>query len=175
MVRGTTASGGAPSQFSSTYIADLLESGELQKHIHGTLQPAYASRYRTMISAIEQHLVPLGVELPQSDRDVVGGYFVWISLPQQLRGAEVARRAKEDENLVVAQGELFEVPGDTETASFPHGIRLCFAWETEENLEEGIKRLASVIRMMQRDGESNGVQHGTEDGQSRKEEAGKFK
>lgn len=128
-----------------------------------------------MISAVQQHLVPLGVQLPQSDRDVVGGYFIWISLPQRLRGAEVARRAKEDENLVVAQGELFEVPGDTETASFPHGIRLCFAWETEDNLREGVERLASVIRTMQRGGESNGVQRGTANGRSRKEGIGEFK
>lgn len=128
-----------------------------------------------MISAIQRHLAPLGVQLPQSHRDVVGGYFVWISLPQQLRGAEVARRAKADENLVVAQGELFEVPGDTGTASFPHGIRLCFAWETEDNLREGVERLASVIRTMQQRGASNGVQRATANGQSRKEGVGEVK
>jgi len=108
-----------------------------------------------MISAIETNLLPLGVKISQPDRDVVGGYFIWLTLPSSLRGAAVAQRAKEEENLIVAQGELFEVPGDTDHASFPHDLRLCFAWEDEDKLAEGIRRLASVIRNMQND--SGGV------------------
>jgi DNA-binding transcriptional MocR family regulator len=56
-----------------------------------------------MVAAINKHLVPLGVGLPQTDREVVGGYFIWLTLPSPLKGATVAQRAKEDENLAVAQ------------------------------------------------------------------------
>jgi len=107
-----------------------------------------------MMSAIETHLIPLGVKLPQPSRDIVGGYFIWISLPEPLKGAEVTRRAEKDANLIVAQGELFEVPGDVENASFPRNIRLCFSWEDEWKLEQGIERLASVISRMQSEGEN---------------------
>jgi hypothetical protein len=55
-----------------------------------------------MIAAINKFLVPLGVGVPQTDRDVVGGYFIWLTLPNGLKGAVVAQRAKEDENVVVS-------------------------------------------------------------------------
>lgn len=56
-----------------------------------------------MLTAINEELIPLGVRLPQTDREVVGGYFIWLTLPSPLKGAVVAQRAKDDENLVVAQ------------------------------------------------------------------------
>jgi DNA-binding transcriptional MocR family regulator len=55
-----------------------------------------------MIAAINEFLVPLGVGVPQTDRDVVGGYFIWLTLPNGLKGNVVAQRAKEDENVVVS-------------------------------------------------------------------------
>ncbi|KAF2087045.1 PLP-dependent transferase [Saccharata proteae CBS 121410] len=140
---GSTRSGGAPSQLTSTYISLMLETGELQRHVHETLQPAYGSRYRTMMTAIDALLVPLGVTLPQST-PIVGGYFVWLTLPAPLKGADVARLAKE-ENLIVAEGDMFQVPGDS-TVSFPCDIRLCFSYEPEANLTAGIERLAARVR-----------------------------
>ena len=86
-------------------MADTLQTGDLQRHVFEVLQPAFGKRYRALVGAINQWLVPLGVKLPQMDRDVVGGYFVWLTLPHPIRGAVVANRAKEDENLIVAQGE----------------------------------------------------------------------
>ena len=56
-----------------------------------------------MIEAINKHLTPLGVRMSQSDREIVGGYFIWLTLPPPLKGADVAQRAKEDDNVVVAQ------------------------------------------------------------------------
>lgn len=49
--------------------------------------------------------MPLGVQLPESNHDVIGGYFIWLTLPHGLKGAVVAQRAKDDENVIVAQGE----------------------------------------------------------------------
>lgn len=137
----------------SAVAADLLQTGSLQHHISNVLQPAYASRYRGMMSAIEQHLLPLGVWLPQTGRESVGGYFIWFALPRPLQAVDVTRRAQEQANLIVAQGALFEVPGDSAEITFPDCIRLCFAWEDEHKLAEGIERLAAVIREMQRDDE----------------------
>jgi DNA-binding transcriptional MocR family regulator len=113
------------------------------------------------MSAIKTHLVPLGVKLPQEDRKVVGGYFVWLTLPPRIRASLLSRRLRDTVNLVVAEGELFEVPGD-DTCSFKYDIRLCFAWEEEERLDEGIRRLAEVLGAMQ--GEAEGIS-----GLSRKE------
>lgn len=102
------------------------------------------------MASIERYLIPLGVTLPQADRDVVGGYFLWLSLPRPLQGTHVAKQALADENLIVAQGELFEVPGENDHARFSHEVRLCFAYEDEDALVEGVKRLSRVIIRMQR-------------------------
>jgi DNA-binding transcriptional MocR family regulator len=117
------------------------------------------------MDAVREHLVPLGVKLPQQDREIVGGYFIWLRLPSHIRANLLARRCKDTHNLVIADGPLFEVPGDAylkpqnENAekdargnaaptAFPYDIRLCFAWEEEEALVEGVERLASVITSM---------------------------
>lgn len=102
-----------------------------------------------MISAITTHLIPLGVTLPQTAREVVGGYFIWFSLPEPLLADDVAKRAKEDENLIVAQASLFAVYGDARKGELEREIRVCFSWEEEDRLAEGIERLAGVIRGMQ--------------------------
>jgi DNA-binding transcriptional MocR family regulator len=56
-----------------------------------------------MIEVIQKELIPLGARLPQTDRDVVGGYFVWLTLPDSVQGAVLAQRAKDEESVVVAQ------------------------------------------------------------------------
>lgn len=85
------------------FVAETLETGELQRFFHDHLQPAYGKRYRRMVQAIDKELVPLGVRMPQMDREVVGGYFIWLTLPSPLKGAVFAQRAKDEENVVVAQ------------------------------------------------------------------------
>ena len=56
----------------------------------------------------------MGFSLPQTDRAVIGGYFTWLTLPEKLdRSAQMlANRCKADENVIVAAGKIFEVPGD---------------------------------------------------------------
>ncbi|KAL1598706.1 Valine--pyruvate aminotransferase [Paraconiothyrium brasiliense] len=122
---GSSRSGGAPSQLAATFLGEMLESGDLQRHVYEVLQPSYGRRYQKFVSAIEKELIPLGARLPQTDRDVVGGYFIWLTLPDGIKSTVVVQRAREEENVVVAQGEIFEVPGDTDHAGthFEQDIR----------------------------------------------------
>ncbi|KAL9073543.1 MAG: hypothetical protein Q9157_004709 [Trypethelium eluteriae] len=165
---GTTKSGGAPSQLVSTFMADLLETGDLQNHVLSVLQPAYARRFFKMVSAIEKYLLPLGATMPQSERQVAGGYFIWISLPGHLLSTDVVQRAKIDQNVVVAPGEMFQIPGDeSEVNRFQRQIRLCFAWEDEDQLSEGVMRLGKVIQELLKEAPQKGLQHKTESSQNR--------
>lgn len=130
-------------------MCQLLESCDLQNHIIHTLQPTYARRYRSMMSAIERHLLPLGFSLPQINRDVIGGYFIWLSLPEPVRADDVVVLAKEEQNLVTAPGSIFAVWGDEGVVDLERNIRLSFSWEEEDKLAEGIERLGeTVCRMM---------------------------
>jgi DNA-binding transcriptional MocR family regulator len=149
---GSSRSGGAPSQLVATMMCELLKSGALQTHIERVLKPAYKRRYEIMMEAIKRELIPLGVWVDEGklkgagmENDVFGGYFIWIELPEGIDSEEVASRAKDQENLIVAPGAIFEVQGD-KGVTFPGGIRLCFSWEEEGDLEEGVVRLGRIIR-----------------------------
>jgi len=159
---GTTKSGGNPSQLTSVYVNQMLESGFVRDHLFHTVQPAYARRYRVMLQAVEEALLPLGCSLAQSDRSVVGGYFIWVALPDHVDAESLAERCKTEENVVVAPGSMFEVPGD-ENVAFPNSIRLCFSWEDETLLVEGVKRTAEALGRMLKDGGKPKSQGGNSD------------
>jgi DNA-binding transcriptional MocR family regulator len=169
---GSTRSGGAPSQLTATLVCELLkrtttapapaaDTGECQltRHIRDTLRPAYARRHGVLMRAIRAELVPLGIRVREGSLcgrdDVYGGYFVWMTLPPEATGTAtwptakvVAERCRADENLMIGNGELFEVHGDEGAVRFDNAIRLCFAWEDEEDLRDGVERLGRVIRKM---------------------------
>ncbi|CAK7273332.1 Valine--pyruvate aminotransferase [Sporothrix epigloea] len=151
---GSTKSGGAPSQFSAATISVLMRTGELDRSLREVVRPALQRRHRLLIQAYEKHLSPF-LELgcggfPTSAspvRTVFGGYFVWLKLRRpDMSAAVVAKRALARENLVIAGGPLFEVKGDEASARFDDRIRLCFSWEDEAKLEEGVERLGRVLR-----------------------------
>ena len=147
---GSSKSGGAPSQLVATFMSRMLASGDLQRHISQTLQPAYARQYRMMMQAIDEYLTPLGITVPQGKREVMGGYFVWLLLPGGLDAVEVAREAKETEGLDVAPGAVSAVWGDEGAVDLDRNIRLCFSYEEEGKLVEGVERLGRVVGRMLR-------------------------
>lgn len=128
-------------------MTHLLETGQLQNHIRHTLQPAYATNYHALHNAITTHLAPLGFTLPQSTRKVVGGFFVWLSLPEGMAAGEFARVCKEEEGVIVAPGAMFEVPGD-DGVKFDGNVRLCFAWEEKGRLVEGVMRMEKAAKRL---------------------------
>ena len=100
-----------------------------------------------MMNALHEHVVPLGVTMPQADRDVAGGYFIWLTLPGGLNSDLITKKALDEEGLVIASGTAFRVQGDPASEGlFIHEIRLCFSWAEEDLIEEGIQRLARVIK-----------------------------
>ncbi|RMZ92087.1 hypothetical protein DV736_g647, partial [Chaetothyriales sp. CBS 134916] len=149
---GSTRSGGSPSQLASSFLYSLIETSTLQNHVYHILQPAYARRYYKMISSIQKYLVPLGLVMPQSDKAITGGYFIWLTLPLPLTADAISEQALKEESLTVIPGSRFRVQGDEANphTKFDHDIRVCFAWEEEDLLSEGILRLANVVRRAQR-------------------------
>lgn len=177
---GTSKSGGAPSHLTSTFLTHALRHGALQAHIRTTLLPAYARQYATLHAAITAHLLPLGYTLLPAaasasashpppppagvaplDADA-GGYFLWLTLPPTLRAsaATLAAVCAREHALIVAPGGNFAVPGDRDEArglAFARNLRLCFAWESEERLREGVRRLARATgEMVRREGGGGG-------------------
>ena len=108
---------------------------------------------------MKRALIPLGVTIVENTLNgkdgVAGGYFIWIELPKGVDAEVVTSEAKSEEELIVAPGKIFEVQGD-ESIKFPNGLRLCFAWEAEEDLDEGVSRLARVVKKVI-EGKSGGI------------------
>lgn len=117
-----------------------------------------------MMSAIKTRLGPLGVRIttgapyimPESNDIVVpaGGFFTYISFPPSLPTADViARRAREEYGLTIAYGQMFVVRGDETSveradSGFGRGARLCWAWHESDEIEEAIKRLEELLKIM---------------------------
>jgi DNA-binding transcriptional MocR family regulator len=104
----------------------------------GMLRSAYGANARTILSALEQHMPP-GVtwSTPQ------GGMFVWIWLPEGMDGKVVLERALAEERVAFVPGEPFfaEVPT-------PNALRLSYSLPTEGEIEDGVAKLASLIKRM---------------------------
>jgi DNA-binding transcriptional MocR family regulator len=172
---GSSRSGGAPSQMTATIVTELLKSGDLERHIDGVLNPAYKKRYEIMIQAIQMYLIPLGVrvgEVSSQGNDVYGGYFIWLELPETVAAEDVVGRSKQEENLIVAPGHIFEVSNDP-SIKFENSLRVCFSWEGVEDLEEGIARLARVVSDV-KDGIAVPMHNGP-DNEGFKKDLGEFK
>lgn len=162
---GSNRSGGAASQLAAAVVHQLMAAGALDEHLARTVRPALRRRHRLIVEAVRRELGPLGVRVwggngaagagtvgagaAAEEDGVFGGYFVWLTLPEGMPEAEkVAELAREEENLIVAPGRLFEVKGDEAAVRFSRNVRLCFSWEEEEDVVEGVKRLGSVLRRM---------------------------
>lgn len=145
---GNTRSGGAPSQLTASIICEMMRTGGLDAHLRDVVRPALQRRHRKLVAAVETHLRDhVLVESDGQGADTYGGYFIWLRLRRQdIPAAELASRAMAAENLVVPPGSMFRVKGDEAAVPFDHHVRLCFAWEDEDHLDEGVRRLARVLR-----------------------------
>lgn len=153
-------------------MTHLLKTNQLQSHIKQTLQPAYANRYHTLLTAIKTYLVPLGFSLPTPKRadGVAGGFFLWLALPYVegfVSAGEFARLCAREGGVVVSPGEVFEVPGDC-SVGFGGCLRVCFAWVSEGELVEGVRRIERVAGRVLREG-SGGKVEGEGEGESERE------
>ncbi|CAG7973148.1 unnamed protein product [Penicillium salamii] len=145
---GSTRSGGAASQLMSTFVNEMLEDNFLPEYIRDTLIPEGRKRHTLLASAVKAHLGPFGVTFapdPETSA-LVGGYFIWLRLPDTLTSTQVCEWALRTQNLVLASGETFAVPGGDFSAELHHRLRLCFMCEDEGRLVEGVERLGLVIQ-----------------------------
>jgi DNA-binding transcriptional MocR family regulator len=169
---GATRSGGCPAHMAASFVHEMLESGLLRKHLETKVLPTFRSRYYAMLEAIEMFLVPLGINIStgepynETSEQVngaedgrkkytaqAGGYFIWLLLPEGLagKGADLAAQGLEKYDLKFAYGDMMQVQGDPTSAiraanGYGNGIRLSWAWHTEVEILEGIKRLSALIK-----------------------------
>ncbi|XVS62820.1 PLP-dependent aminotransferase family protein [Actinosynnema sp. CA-299493] len=114
--------------------AAYLKANDLDEHIRG-LCAAYRERRDAMIGALPS-TVPAGARWSDPD----GGMFVWVSLPGEVDTSSLITAA-------LARDVAF-VPGAPFYATIPDRstLRLSFTTNTVEEVVEGMRRLATVLR-----------------------------
>jgi len=105
------------------------------------LRQLYAPRMQTMIKALKTSLPDIPFAEPE------GGFFVSITLPEQSEGANLLARAQAI-RLVLTDGTAFFA--DPLDEGKPHlskrFVRLPFCALTPAQIEEGVQRLATLIK-----------------------------
>ncbi|MBL8080593.1 MAG: PLP-dependent aminotransferase family protein [Anaerolineales bacterium] len=125
----------------STLIQRALDAyvtvGRYQTYLHRSSQ-AFRKRRDAMLGAIKQYLPSsVSYDVP------TGGLFIWLRLPEAILADELLPAACK-EGVSFVPGNFFFIDG----ASGKEWIRLNFASQPVEDIEEGIKRLGRAIRQI---------------------------
>ncbi len=108
--------------------------GWLEPHIED-LKALYRPRLDAMLQALDRHMQGLATW-----RKPEGGFFVGMMLKADVRAKELLKRAE------AAGLQLTDGRGFFATCSGDRFIRLPFCALTPEEIEQGIARLAGVVR-----------------------------
>ena len=100
------------------------------------IRAAYGARRDAMLDALARHM-PEGVQWTRPE----GGMFIWLTLPRGMDAANLLARAIEEHNLAFVPGRAFHADGSGENT-----LRLAFSCADGEMIEEGMKRLGSLLR-----------------------------
>jgi 2-aminoadipate transaminase len=131
---GLRCMGGGANPLMAHILATYCQQGLLATHIQH-LRQVYSERRDAMLATLATYM-PDGIDWTRPS----GGFFVWMSLPDPLRAADVAARASEAKLLVPV--------GDPFFAEAPTGqyLRLAFSYVSPDKIERGIRVLAQVLR-----------------------------
>jgi 2-aminoadipate transaminase len=122
--------------FTQRVVHQYLTDNDVDRHIR-QIGVLYKKHRDLMVSMIEQHF-PDSVKCTKPE----GGMFLWVTLPEGVSSMNLFNLAIK-ENVAFVPGQAFYVDG-----SGTNTMRLNFSNSSEEQIEEGIKRLSVVIKEM---------------------------
>ena len=129
--QGTDLSGSVFDQkMAAAYFSQTPWQNTLQKFVK-----TYDKRRRAMLAALEEYFPP---EATWTHPE--GGFFVWVTLPPYVDANSMLAEALEH-GVIYAPGDSFYPDGKRGRNS----MRLNFSYESPENINEAIRRLAEVV------------------------------
>ena len=121
--------------FTQAIVAGLLRRGDLLRRLPGVVA-IYRRKCEVMLEALAREM-PEGVRWTHPE----GGLFLWVTLPEGLDAGALLRPAVEEEGVAYVPGAAFHADG-----SGRNTMRLNFSYPSEKEIQEGIARLARLIR-----------------------------
>jgi 2-aminoadipate transaminase len=119
-------------------VAEYLRRGLLGPNVE-RLKDLYTPRWKAMSGAVRRELSGAQAFIPS------GGFFVSVMLPEGANTENLIGRAK-DADLVLTPGSAFFAdPDDGDAPVGDRFVRLPFCAVTVEQIDEGVRRLASLL------------------------------
>jgi len=114
---------------------EYCQSGTMEAHIQ-EIRDMYKVRMETMLNALEKYFPKEGVSWTQPE----GGMFLWVTLPETVDVQDMLKEA-------VAKKVAFVPGAPFYVDNRPHStMRLNFSNAMPELIDEGIRRLAEIVR-----------------------------
>jgi 2-aminoadipate transaminase len=136
LVRMKQATDLCTSKLTQHLAARYFKEYGMKEHLK-TLRVRYRIKRDAMVAALEKYMpAEEGITWTRPD----GGLFLWVCLPKGVDTEEMFPRAVAHKVAYVV-GSAFYVDGTGQST-----MRLCFSASSEEEIDEGIKRLAAVVR-----------------------------
>lgn len=120
--------------FTQALTAEFMRRNLLPDYIQ-RVRKIYGAKRDVMLNALKNYM-PEGVTWTHPE----GGLFLWVTMPEQIDSEELFYDAIK-ENVAYVIGSAFHFDG-----SGKNNMRLNFSYSSEEQIDEGIKRLAKVIK-----------------------------
>ncbi|HXF83284.1 MAG TPA: PLP-dependent aminotransferase family protein [bacterium] len=121
--------------FTQAIAAEFCAQGHLAARVAPIAQ-LYRRKRDVMLAALAREM-PEGVSWTVP----AGGLFVWLRLPDGMDAEQLLRPAIEEEGVAYVAGAGFHADGGGAAT-----LRLNFSFPSEAELEEGVRRLARLVR-----------------------------
>jgi len=123
------------STFLQYAVYEYCQSGVMEEQIE-KIRAMYRVRMETMLAALDRYFPKEGVSWTAPE----GGMFLWVTLPDAVDVEDTLKEAVANK-VAFVPGTSFYVDGR------PHStLRLNFSNAIPEQIEEGIRRLAEIVR-----------------------------
>lgn len=119
--------------FTQYLIYEYIKAGHLHNHIE-LIKEAYRKRRDVMLNTMANEF-PQDVKFTRPE----GGLFLWVTLPEGQSATELFKKAV-DAGVAFVPGKSFYPHEDND-----RDFRINFCHPSEENIIEGIRRLAKVM------------------------------
>ena len=120
--------------YNQLMVAEFMKRGLMQRQVE-KIRRLYGKKVEVMLAALKKYM-PKGVRWTRPE----GGLFLWVKLPKKMSANDLLPKAIENKVAYVV-GSAFHCNGKGQNT-----MRLNFSYPTEQQIDEGIQRLAKMIR-----------------------------
>ncbi|XP_064405245.1 uncharacterized protein LOC135350394 [Halichondria panicea] len=134
---GYMSSSGGWNHTMSGIMGSVINSGSLKEMLQ-IARPLYQEQCQMACEVLRTQLPGASFVEPH------GGYFLWVRLPGNISGEEVAKRLKEQYNTLILNGSKCSITGD-----FKDCLRVTYSFNSKDRVRQGVENLVKVVKAMQ--------------------------